>query len=84
MTSASIAVSSPPPAEMVRDTWYHGADVAALFEDLVDQEWLARKAKLHKHKIVDALLLLAIDHADQLPTYLEKLAERRSAGEGTS
>lgn len=84
MTSAPNAVPSPPTAEMVRDTWYHGADVAALFEDLVEQEWLARRTKLHKHKIVDALLLLAIDHAEQLPIYLEKLAERRSAGEGTS
>lgn len=84
MTTAPIAVTSSSSVEMVRDTWYHGADVAALFEDLVQKEWLARQAQLHKHKIVDALLLLAIDHAEELPTYLEKLAERRSAGEGTS
>ena len=84
MTSVPIAVPTPSSAGMVRDTWYHGADVAALFEDLVEQEWLVRRAKLHKHKIVDALLLLAIDHADQLPTYLEKLAELRSAGKEDS
>ena len=84
MKSAPVADPSPSSADMVRDTWYHGADIAALFDDVVKQEWLARRAQLPKHRIVDALLLLAVDHADQLPVYLEKLAERRSAGEGTS
>jgi len=85
MTSAPVAAHSRPSSpDMVRDTWYHGADVAALFDDVVQQQWLARGAKVPKHRLVDALLLLAVEHADQLPAYLEKLAERRSTGEGVS
>lgn len=83
MTSAPVADPSPSSTDMVRDTWYHGADIAALFDDVVEQAWLARRAKLPKHRIVDALLLLAVEHADQLPAYLEKLAERRTSGEAS-
>lgn len=81
MTSA-VTEPRPSSARMVRDTLYHGEDIAAVFDDVVQQQWLARQAKLPKHQIIDALLLLAVEHADELPAYLEKLAERRSTGEG--
>jgi hypothetical protein len=67
---------------MVRDTWYHGADVAALFDKLIEDQWLARRTKVPKHRLVDALLLIAVEHSEQLPAYLDKLDERRAAGEG--
>jgi hypothetical protein len=82
MTSVPVADPRPASPDMVRDTWYHGADIAALFDKLVEDQWLDRRTKVPKHRLVDALLLIAIEHADQLPAYLDKLDERRSTGEG--
>lgn len=80
MTTAPVAGPNPSPA-MKRDTLYHGADIAKLFDDVVEQAWLDRRTQTPKHRIIDALLLLAVEHKGQLPAYLRKLDQRRSAGQ---
>lgn len=84
MTSVPVADPRPASPDMVRDTWYHGADIAALFDGVVKRHWLALEAQVPKHRLVDALLLIAVEHADQLPAYLDKLDDRRSTGEGVT
>lgn len=78
MSSTPIADPIPTQVAMVRDTRYHGADIAELFDAVVRREWLARLAKVPKHRLVDALMLLAVEHAHELPQYLVKLDERRT------
>ncbi len=73
--------ASVPAATMTRRSWYLGADIAALLDQVVQDEWLERRAEVPKHQILDALLLLAVEHREQLPQYLTRLAERRATGE---
>ena len=79
MSSTPIADPIPTPVAMKRDTRYHGVDIAKLFDDVVHREWLARRTDVPKHRLVDALMLLAVEHAHELPQYLVKLEERRAA-----
>ena len=81
MKSTPIAERTGPDTaavKMKRSSRYHGADIAQLFDDVVEAAWLERRAKVPKHEILDALLLMAVENQDRLPEYLIKLAERRS------
>lgn len=81
MKSTPTAERSAPDTAVVkmkRSSRYHGADIAQLVDDLVEAAWLERRAKVPKHAIFDALLLMAVENQAQLPEYLIKLAERRS------
>lgn len=87
----SAPVTDPDAAvpDKVRNTLYHGADIAERFDDAIDEEWLRHRARIYKHELIDAMLLLAISNRDQLPVYLAKLraerldAAQRAAGHGT-
>ncbi|RZU46679.1 hypothetical protein EV385_6756 [Krasilnikovia cinnamomea] len=68
---------SPTFPEMKRNTLYHGADIEKRFDAAVDEEWLQRGARINKHELIDALLLLAISNRDQLPAYLAQLRHER-------
>ncbi|GAB1646913.1 hypothetical protein [Krasilnikovia sp. MM14-A1259] len=75
--SAPVTDTNSAFPEMKRNTLYHGADMEKRFDDVVDREWLDRKAKIKKHELIDALLLLAISNRDQLPAYLAQLRDER-------
>jgi len=75
--SAPVTDPDASASDKVRNTLYHGVDIAERFAAVVHDEWLHHRAGIKKHELIDALLLLAISNRDQLPAYLAQLRSER-------